>query len=87
MKSTDRNIDHRRVPNLETFFRRHGTVIALSDKTVDFHAGDIVVWQLPYSLPHIGIISERMSSNDTPLMIHNIASGVKLADMLFAFKN
>ena len=33
LKSTDRNIDHRRVPNLETFFQRHGKTLSLTDKS------------------------------------------------------
>jgi uncharacterized protein YijF (DUF1287 family) len=85
LKSTDTNIDHRRVPNLNTFFRRHGTSIAPTNQATDFHPGDIVVWQLPYGLPHIGIVSDRLSPTGTPLVIHNIASGVKMNDVLFAF--
>jgi uncharacterized protein YijF (DUF1287 family) len=85
LKSTDTNIDHRRVPNLNTFFRRHGTSIAPTNRPTDFHPGDIVVWQLPYGLPHIGIVSDRLSPTGTPLVIHNIASGVKMNDVLFAF--
>jgi uncharacterized protein YijF (DUF1287 family) len=85
LKSTDTNIDHRRVPNLDAFFRRHGTAIAPSTRAADFHPGDIVVWLLPVGLPHIGIVSDRASRSGTPLVIHNIASGVKMDDVLFAF--
>lgn len=86
LKSTDTNIDHRRVPNLDAFFRRHGTSITPSDRAADFRSGDIVVWQLPVGLPHIGIVSDRVSPRGTPLVIHNIASGVKMDDVLFAFR-
>lgn len=85
LKSTDTNIDHRRVPNLDMFFRRHGISIAPTNRPTDFHAGDIVVWQLPVGLPHIGIVSDQLSPSGTPLVIHNIASGVKMNDVLFAF--
>jgi len=85
LKSADTNIDHRRVPNLDTFFRRHGLSIAPTNRPGDFHAGDIVVWQLPVGLPHIGIVSDQVSPAGTPLVIHNIASGVKMNDVLFAF--
>lgn len=85
LKSTDTNIDHRRVLNLNTFFRRHGTTIAVSKRATDFQPGDIVVWQLPVGLPHIGIVSSQLSPTGTPLVIHNIASGVKMDDVLFAF--
>lgn len=30
LKSTDRNIDHRRVPNLQTFFKKHGKVLPIT---------------------------------------------------------
>jgi uncharacterized protein YijF (DUF1287 family) len=85
LKSTDSNIDHRRVPNLDMYFRRHGISIAPTNRPTDFHPGDIVVWQLPYGLPHIGIVSDQLSPAGTPLVIHNIASGVKMNDVLFAF--
>jgi uncharacterized protein YijF (DUF1287 family) len=85
LKSTDTNIDHRRVPNLDTFFRRHGTSLPLTGGPAEFHPGDIVVWMLPVGLPHIGIVSDRMSPAGRPLVIHNIASGVKMDDVLFAF--
>ena len=85
LKSTDTNIDHRRVPILDTFFRQHGTSIALTNRPTGFHPGDIVVWQLPYRLPHIGIVSDRLSPAGTPLVILNIASGVKMNDVLCAF--
>ena len=32
LKSTDKNIDHRRVPNLEVFFGRHGQSLSITDK-------------------------------------------------------
>jgi uncharacterized protein YijF (DUF1287 family) len=85
LKSTDTNIDHRRVPNLDMFFRRHGTSIAPTTQPSDYHPGDIVVWQLPVGLPHIGFVSDQLSPAGTPLVIHNIASGVKMNDVLFAF--
>jgi uncharacterized protein YijF (DUF1287 family) len=83
LKTTDTNIDHRRVPNLDMFFRRHGT--RLANRSVDYRPGDIVVWRLPFDLPHIGIVSDQVSSTGVPLVIHNIASGVKMADVLFAY--
>lgn len=85
LKTTDTNIDHRRVSNLETFLRRHGTTLAVSNRAADYRPGDIVVWQLPFDLPHIGIVSDRVSATGVPLVIHNIASGVKMADVLFAY--
>jgi hypothetical protein len=85
LKSPDTNIDHRRVPNLATFFRRHGRSIAVTNRPADFRAGDIVTWRIPPSLPHIGIVSDQVSAAGVPLVIHNIGYGATLDDTLFAF--
>jgi hypothetical protein len=52
----DPNIDHRRVPNLQTLFNRKGIVLPVTRKADDYAAGDLVTWMLPGNLPHIGII-------------------------------
>jgi uncharacterized protein YijF (DUF1287 family) len=86
LSSTDRNIDHRRVPNLQTFFKRHGETLMISDDAKLYSAGDLVTWMLPGNLPHIGIVSDKISSRtDNPLIIHNIGSGSKFGDMLFNY--
>ncbi|WP_439136296.1 DUF1287 domain-containing protein, partial [Pseudomaricurvus sp.] len=54
LKSPDKNIDHRRVPNLQTYFTRHGVKLAISTNNQDYAPGDIVTWMLPGNLPHIG---------------------------------
>ena len=85
LQKPDDNIDHRRVPNLEVFFRRHGQSLSLSDKTT-FKAGDIVTWRLPQSnLPHIGIVSDKRAADGTPLIIHNIGRGTREENVLFAY--
>lgn len=78
----DRNIDHRRVPNLETFFSRHGMKIAdLSPSS--FRRGDLVVWNLPGGLPHIGIVAtDPAIGSARPLCIHNVGAGTRLEDVL-----
>lgn len=82
----DTNIDHRRVPNLETFFGRHGQRLKTTMNPADYLPGDIVSWRLPGSnLPHIGIISAHTSNDVTPLVIHNIGEGPKLENVLFAY--
>lgn len=84
---TDTNIDHRRVPNLQTFLSRYGTVLNVTDKARDYEPGDIVTWLLPHNRPHIGIVSDRFSNNTgNPLIVHNINSGPSLDDMLFSYK-
>lgn len=81
----DKNIDHRRVPNLETYLTRKGMAIAISKKATDYKAGDIVTWRLGGRLPHIGIVSNKRSRDGTPLIIHNIGAGPKQEDILFDY--
>jgi len=80
----DHNIDHRRVPNLQTFFSTHGTELTTTDSASNYQEGDIVTWILPGNLPHVGIVS-RFSKDGTPLIIHNIGRGPELSDILFQF--
>lgn len=83
---TDTNIDHRRVPNLETFFRRQGRALTVSEAPGDYRPGDLVSWVVAGSLPHIGIVTGRHSPDGArPLMVHNIGQGPKVEDVLFAF--
>lgn len=83
----DPNIDHRRVPNLMTFFKRHGKEKAISLCTGDYVPGDIVCWNLGGALTHIGIISDRMSPDGSrPLVVHNIGRGQVLEDCLFDYR-
>jgi uncharacterized protein YijF (DUF1287 family) len=87
LKTTDRNIDHRRVPNLMTFFARHGKVLSLSGNPADYKPGDIVCWNLGGATTHIGIVVNRKSGDGKRnLIVHNIGGGQELADCLFSFK-
>lgn len=82
----DKNIDHRRVPNLQVFFERNGESLAISKNGGDYRAGDIVSWMLPGNLPHIGIVvDENSSETGLPMIVHNIGSGPKMDDLLFAY--
>jgi uncharacterized protein len=83
----DKNIDHRRVPNLQTWFKRQGYQLPLKDsyKTTRFLAGDIVTCTVPPNLPHIMIVSNEKNKDGVPLVIHNIGSGACEEDRLFAF--
>ena len=80
----DPNIDHRRVPNLATFFKRHGSSLAISRDPRDYVPGDIVTWRLPSGVPHLGLVSDR-SENGRAFVIHNIGAGAQVEDMLFTF--
>lgn len=87
LKSTDKNIDHRRVPNLMKFFERFGTVKTISQNANDYLPGDIVCWDLGRGLTHIGIVVNKKSNDGLRhLIVHNIGSGQVLEDMLFDFK-
>ena len=82
----DRNIDHRRVPNLQTFFSRHGSSLTPTRSAAAYQPGDVVSWMLPGNLPHIGIVSdERSADKQRPLIVHNIGSGPVQEDMLFNY--
>lgn len=80
----DRNIDHRRVPNLAAFFTRHGQSLPVSTRAADYRAGDIVTWRLASGVPHIGLIVDRREGG-RPLVVHNIGAGTRVEDVLFAY--
>ena len=83
----DSNIDHRRVPNLETYFKRRGAERAVSQNAEDYAPGDIVTQNLPGNLAHIVIVSDQLNASQTrPLVIHNIGRGAQIEDTLFAFE-
>jgi uncharacterized protein YijF (DUF1287 family) len=83
LRTTDRNIDHRRVPNLMTFFARHGKSLAISREPNHYQPGDIVTWDLGGNVPHIGIVIDKKSDdNKRPLIVHNIGAGQEISDCL-----
>ena len=87
LSSPDSNIDHRRVPNLQTFFKRHGKELEISLDAQKYSAGDLVTWMLPGNLPHIGIVSNQFVSNSNRLkIIHNIGRGPVEDDILFKYE-
>ncbi len=86
LNKTDRNIDHRRVPNLMVFFSRKGVVLPVSKNAADYRAGDIVCWQLPRGMKHIGLlVHQRSKDGKRPLVIHNIGAGQVMEDVLFDY--
>jgi len=83
----DTNIDHRRVPNLMVFFKRHGYEKTISRKVDDYEAGDIVSWNLGNGLMHIGLVVDRFAADGKrPLIVHNIGGGQVLEDCLFRYE-
>ncbi len=84
---TDTNIDHRRVPNLMTFFARNGELLSISTRSEDYSPGDLVTWDLGGNVPHIGIVVNRKSGQTGRyLVVHNIGRGPQMEDVLFNWK-
>ena len=84
----DTNIDHRRVPNLKTFFERKGKALSVTDKAENYKPGDVVSWDLNgKGMTHIGIVSNIFNENTNRYsIIHNIGAGAKIEDVLFDWK-
>jgi uncharacterized protein YijF (DUF1287 family) len=86
LKKPDPNIDHRRVPNLQTYFKRQRAALAVTRDPQQYKSGDLVTWMLPGNLPHIGIVTNQHTPDGKrPLIVHNIGQGPRVEDMLFAY--
>ena len=87
LKSTDKNIDHRRVPNLMKYFDRQGASLIISKNPIDYLPGDVVSWKLQNGMTHIGIVVDKKSIDEQrPLIVHNIGAGQVVEDCLFSFR-
>jgi len=87
LKSADKNIDHRRVPNLEVFFTRKGEKLIISENPKDYKTGELVTWMINGKLPHIGIVTNKKSSDGKrPMIVHNVGAGQVLQDCLFSYE-
>lgn len=82
LTSTDRNIDHRRVPNLRRYFERHAMALA---EGAEFLPGDLVTLTVPPNLPHIALVSDVPGPSGFPLIVHNIGRGTQEEDRLAEF--
>lgn len=78
---TDRNIDHRRVPNVETWLHRHGHEVSASE----WQPGDLITCRVAESLPHIGIVSSRKDDQGRWKAIHNIGLGTREDSRIWAY--
>lgn len=84
LRRTDRNIDHRRVPNLMKYFERKGKSLPLD---AAYEPGDVVAWRLPNGLHHIGVVAEaRAPGARHRAVVHNIGAGARSEDVLYAFQ-
>lgn len=79
-RAPDPNIDHRRVPNLMTFFSRRGASRPVTNDVKDYAPGDLVAWDLGGGVTHIGVVA------DGGKIVHNIGAGPKLEDVLFDWR-
>ncbi len=84
-REPDANIDHRRVPNLMTWFQRAGYAQPVTTKPADYLPGDLVAWNLGGGVLHIGVVSDRKAVTGVPLVIHNIGAGAREEDILFRY--
>ncbi len=70
----DKNIDHRRVPNLETWLAREDAELA----NTDWQPGDLMTCRLPGNLPHVAIVSQPAPAGTLILrVVHNIGLGTR----------
>ena len=87
LSGTDANIDHRRVPNLQTYFTRKGKSLATDGGSETFLPGDVVTWDLGGGVDHVGIVvNVWYKPSQRYLIVHNIGAGTRMEDGLFAWK-
>ena len=87
LSATDTNIDHRRVPNLQTYFTRQGKSLANGGSSDNFLPGDVVTWDLGTGIDHIGmVVNIWHKPAKRYLIVHNIGSGARMEEVLFAWK-
>jgi uncharacterized protein YijF (DUF1287 family) len=80
----DPNIDHRRVPNLMTWFQRHGDVLPITANGADYLPGDILTWDLGAGWAHIGVVTAGpVPGSDRHLIAHHIGGPPRVDDVLF----
>lgn len=86
-RKPDSNIDHRRVPNLMTFFDRHDKSVPITAIPSDYKPGDVVAWELDNHLLHIGLVTDAVTGDSQNYLVaHNIGEGAKIEDVLMTWK-
>ena len=67
IENVDRNIDFRRVRNLDIYFRNNHIALTTDLSQIkEWQGGDIIVFK-----DHIGIISDKRNKKGIPLLIHH----------------
>ncbi|MEM9080254.1 MAG: DUF1287 domain-containing protein [Verrucomicrobiota bacterium] len=84
-RGPDKSIDHRRVLNLMTYFKRKGMALEVTKEREDYRPGDLVTCLVAGKLPHIMVVSDKKTRGGIPLVIHNIGAGTREEDALFKF--
>lgn len=85
LKTPDKNIDHRRVPNLQTFLKRQGASLPVTQSPADYKPGDLITCMVAGKLPHIALVVPAPDGGERPWIIHNIGQGPQCEDRLFEF--
>jgi len=86
LAAPDTNIDHRRVPNLMTYFKRKGKELSITRNGKDYLPGDIVAWDLGGGITHIGLMTDQTGPSRNFQIVHNIGAGARLEDLLFSWQ-
>ena len=86
LRRPDTNIDHRRVPNLMTYFSRFGKSLSRAKSADLYKPGHVVAWKLPNGMTHIGVVSSRKATSGRFKIVHNIGSGPVFEDCLFKWQ-
>ena len=85
----DRNIDHRRVLNMVTFFKGQEAALPVTDLAADYLPGDLVYWNVPkYGggvTPHMGVVTAVKTSQGEPMIVHHLSGKPLLENVLFAW--
>jgi uncharacterized protein YijF (DUF1287 family) len=84
LRAPDRNIDHRRVPNLRTWLKRRGAALPVPTDSSGWRPGDIFTALVDGRSPHIGLVSDRRGPKGW-LIVHNIGAGTREEDGLTAW--
>ncbi|MBX7209503.1 MAG: DUF1287 domain-containing protein [Verrucomicrobiaceae bacterium] len=87
LAAPDSNIDHRRVPNLQTYFTRQGAALPITENADDYKPGDLITCMVRGNRPHIAIVVPAPQTGARPWIMHNCGFGPKMEDKLFVWKH
>lgn len=89
LRGPDVNVDHRRVANLQRFFKRKGAEVEVKDAltTEGFKYGDVVAWRLAGGETHIGIVVPGPGQRRAELwIVHDLGNGPKWENSLLEYQ-